>query len=48
MSYRTKYLDNFAGPSTIPGARDEGYENRLTKETFDTRDECLESLFANN
>lgn len=48
MSYRTQYLDNFAGPSSGPGACGEGFENRLTKETFDTRKECLESLFANN
>jgi hypothetical protein len=46
--YRTRYLESFAGPSTIPGTHDEGFENRLTKEIFETREECLESLFANN
>jgi hypothetical protein len=48
LKYRSQYLDCFAGPPSIPNANDVVFENKLTKETFETREECLESLFINN
>jgi hypothetical protein len=44
LAYRRQYLDNFMSTPTAAGA----VENRLTRERFESEEECLESLLMNN
>ena len=44
LSYRKSYLDSFMGQGSAPGK----FENRITKEQYESEAACLESLLANN
>lgn len=47
LEYSREFLRNFVHKVTVhSGAKI--YVNRMTKESFDTYNECLESLFENN
>jgi len=51
LEYTREFLENFVHKITVNSETYGGahlYVNRMTKESFDTYNECLESLFQNN
>lgn len=47
LEYTRKFLENFVQKITVHSGANL-YVNRMTKESFDTYNECLDSLFQNN